>query len=81
MQSTPSPVHHREGDKNVGDELCPVPQPPFSISKANDCIWRKADFHAQQHLVVDKHELEMETIRIIRVELLCRVENWFVWIL
>ena len=36
---------------------------------------------AQQHLVVDKHELEMEAIRIVRVELQCRVENWFVWIL
>jgi len=24
--------------------------------------WRKAAVHAQQHLVVDKHELEMESV-------------------
>jgi hypothetical protein len=48
---------------------------------AKDGSWRKAAVHAQQHLVVHKHELEMPAIRIIRVELLCRVENWFVWIL
>jgi hypothetical protein len=47
----------------------------------DDRLWREADIHAQQHLVVYKHELEMEAIRIIRVEPLCRVENWFVWIL
>lgn len=53
-------------------------------SKAEHNGWplcRKAAVHAQPHLVVYKHELEMEAIRIIRVELLCRVENWFVWIL
>jgi hypothetical protein len=26
---------------------------------AEDPVWRKAAVHAQQHLVVDKHELEM----------------------
>jgi hypothetical protein len=25
-------------------------------------LWRKADVYAQQHLVVDKHELEMESV-------------------
>jgi hypothetical protein len=45
-------------------------------SRASGRCW--VAVHAQQHLAVYKHELEMEAIRIIRVELLCRVENWFV---
>jgi hypothetical protein len=28
----------------------------------NGRYWRKAAVHAQQHLVVDKHELEMELV-------------------
>jgi hypothetical protein len=28
----------------------------------NGGTWRKADVHAQQHLVVDKHKLEMESV-------------------
>jgi hypothetical protein len=50
----------------------------FESSDGSDCydrFWHKAAVHAQQHLVVDKHELEMQAIRIIRVELLCRVRT------
>src|SRR5258705_12625305 len=31
-------------------------------SLLDDCSWRKATVHAQQHLVVDRHELEMESV-------------------
>jgi hypothetical protein len=32
---------------------------------ANDRLRRKAAVHAQQHLVVDKHELEIESVGLI----------------
>jgi hypothetical protein len=34
----------------------------LEIRRRNGRCWRKAAVHAQQHLVVDKHELEMESV-------------------
>ena len=36
--------------------------PPFSTSNASDRLWRKAAVHFQRHLLVDKHELEMDSV-------------------